>query len=49
LPLATKVGPERDLHAAMDQGRFDPHPRGPLSRAATEILNLFTTPNSAAA
>ena len=49
LPLATKVTPERDLPVSMDQGRFDPHPRGPLSRAATQILNLFSTPESTAA
>jgi secretion/DNA translocation related CpaE-like protein len=49
LPLATKVGLERDLPAAMDQGRFDPHPRGPLSRAATDILDLCPIPESAVA
>jgi len=41
LPLATKVGHDRDLPTAMDQGRFDPHPRTPLARAATNLLNLF--------
>jgi hypothetical protein len=43
LPLATKVGTERDLPAAMDQGRFDPRPRGRLARAAEDILDLFTS------
>jgi secretion/DNA translocation related CpaE-like protein len=49
LPLATKVASERDLPVSMDQGRFDPHPRGPLSRAATQILNLFDPAESTAA
>jgi hypothetical protein len=49
LPLATKVGYERDLPAAMDQGRFNPRPRGPLGRAASELLDLFGLYASAAA
>jgi hypothetical protein len=27
----------------MDQGRFDPRPRGRLARAAEDILDLFTS------
>lgn len=49
LPLATKVGRERELPEAMDQGRFDPRPRGPLGRAATELLDFFGLYGSAAA
>jgi secretion/DNA translocation related CpaE-like protein len=49
LPLATKLGFEKDLPTAMDQGRFDPRPRGPLGRAAAEILDLFGLYGSAAA
>jgi secretion/DNA translocation related CpaE-like protein len=49
LPLATKLGHERDLPAAMDQGRFDPHPRGPLARAATTLLSLLNLHPAAAA
>jgi Flp pilus assembly CpaE family ATPase len=49
LPLATKVGSERDLAAAMDQGRFAPRPRGPLARAAADILDLFDHYESSAA
>lgn len=49
LPLATRVGHERDLPAAMDQGRFDPRPRGPLGRAASELLDLFGLYAAAAA
>ncbi|MFI5732456.1 septum site-determining protein Ssd [Kribbella sp. NPDC051587] len=41
LPLATTFADERDLPAAMDQGRFAPHPRGPLAQAATTLLDLF--------
>ncbi|MFI6827282.1 septum site-determining protein Ssd [Kribbella sp. NPDC050241] len=49
LPLATNLGRERDLAAAMDQGRFDPRPRGPLARAATALLDLFGLLEAAAA
>ncbi|TDD15110.1 hypothetical protein E1218_32045 [Kribbella turkmenica] len=49
LPLATRVGHERDLPAAMDQGRFDPRPRGSLARAASDLLDLFDLPELAAA
>ncbi|MFB6719914.1 septum site-determining protein Ssd [Kribbella sp. NPDC056345] len=41
LPLATSFADERDLSAAMDQGRFDPNPRGSLARAAGMLLDLF--------
>ncbi|MGZ0149247.1 septum site-determining protein Ssd [Kribbella sp. WER1] len=41
LPLATRVGIDPKVPAAMDEGRFAPHRRSPLSRAATEILDLF--------
>jgi len=41
LPLATSFTDERDLPAAMDQGRFDPNPRGSLARAAVTLLDLF--------
>jgi secretion/DNA translocation related CpaE-like protein len=41
LPLAAKLGRERDLPSLMDEGRFDPRPRGPLGRAAAELLDLF--------
>jgi secretion/DNA translocation related CpaE-like protein len=49
LPLATKVGYERDLPFAMDQGRFDPRPRGPLGRAAADLLDMFGLYGSVAA
>ncbi|MFI5710860.1 septum site-determining protein Ssd [Kribbella sp. NPDC051620] len=41
LPLAAKLGYERDLATALDDGRFDPRPRSALGRAATEVLDLF--------
>jgi secretion/DNA translocation related CpaE-like protein len=46
LPLATKLTNDRTIAAAMDQGRFIPHPRSPLARAAATLLDLFplTTP-----
>jgi len=49
LPLATRVSTERDLAVAMDQGRFEPRPRGPLARAAGILLDLFGLPEVAAA
>jgi hypothetical protein len=33
----------------MDQGRFDPRPRGPLARAAAALLDLFGLREVAAA
>ncbi|MEV8376849.1 septum site-determining protein Ssd [Kribbella sp. NPDC056861] len=41
LPLAVKLGFERDLPSLLDEGRFDPRPRSALGRAATEVLDLF--------
>jgi secretion/DNA translocation related CpaE-like protein len=41
LPLATKLGTDRTLPAAMDQGNFVPPPRSSLGRAATAVLDLF--------
>jgi secretion/DNA translocation related CpaE-like protein len=41
LPLAAKLGFERDLPSLLDEGRFDPRPRSALGRAATEVLDLF--------
>ncbi|TDD43378.1 hypothetical protein E1263_41735 [Kribbella antibiotica] len=41
LPLATSFADERDLPAAMDEGRLDPNPKGSLARAASVLLNLF--------
>jgi secretion/DNA translocation related CpaE-like protein len=41
LPLASKLGFDRELAVAMDKGRFDPRPRGPLGRVAAELLDLF--------
>ncbi|MBP2354397.1 secretion/DNA translocation related CpaE-like protein [Kribbella aluminosa] len=41
LPLATKLGIDPKVPAAMDEGRFAPHRRSPLTRAAADILNLF--------
>jgi len=41
LPLATKFANDRDVGAAMDDGRFDPHPRSPLARAGNTVLDLF--------
>jgi secretion/DNA translocation related CpaE-like protein len=41
LPLAVKLGFERELAIVMDKGRFDPRPRGPLGRGAAELLDLF--------
>lgn len=41
LPLAAKLGYERDLATALDDGRFDPRPRSALGRAANEVLDLF--------
>ncbi|MEV6411705.1 septum site-determining protein Ssd [Kribbella sp. NPDC051718] len=41
LPLAAKLGFERDLATALDDGRFDPRPRSALGRAANEVLDLF--------
>ncbi|GAA1577140.1 MULTISPECIES: septum site-determining protein Ssd [Kribbella] len=45
LPLATKLGIDPKIPAAMDEGRFAPHRRSPLSRAAAEILNLVDHPS----
>jgi secretion/DNA translocation related CpaE-like protein len=42
LPLATTVGTDPKLPPAMDEGRFPPPRRSPLTRAATNILDLFT-------
>jgi secretion/DNA translocation related CpaE-like protein len=41
LPLAAKLGFERDLATALDNGQFDPRPRSALGRAANEVLDLF--------
>ncbi|ADB29675.1 hypothetical protein Kfla_0554 [Kribbella flavida DSM 17836] len=41
LPLAAKLRFDRDVAALMDQGRFDPRPRGALGRTAGELLDLF--------
>ncbi|WP_432944406.1 septum site-determining protein Ssd [Kribbella sp. CA-253562] len=41
LPLAAKLRFDRELPALMDQGRFDPRPRGVLGRTAGELLDLF--------
>ncbi len=41
LPLAAKLGFERDLPSLLDEGRFDPRPRSALGRAAGEVLELF--------
>jgi hypothetical protein len=41
LPLAAKLGFERDLPSLLDEGYFDPRPRSPLGRAAGEVLDLF--------
>jgi secretion/DNA translocation related CpaE-like protein len=41
LPLAAKLGFDRDLPSLMDKGRFDPRPRGALGRTASELLDLF--------
>lgn len=41
LPLAAKLGYERDLPSVLDDGRFDPRPRSALGRAANEVLDLF--------
>lgn len=49
LPLAAKLGFERDLPSLMDEGRFDPRPRGALGRAAAELLDLFARYGSMAA
>ncbi|MGW7686736.1 septum site-determining protein Ssd [Kribbella sp. NPDC054772] len=48
LPVATKIGTDRTLPRAMDQGHFVPHPRSPLTRAATTLLDLFDLTDSAA-
>ncbi|TCC12273.1 hypothetical protein E0H45_14005 [Kribbella soli] len=44
LPLATKLGHDRNLPTAMDQGHFPLHPRSPLARTATTLLDLFPPP-----
>ncbi|WBQ04915.1 septum site-determining protein Ssd [Kribbella sp. CA-293567] len=49
LPLAAKLGFERDLPSLLDEGRFDPRPRSALGRAATDILELFGLYGSLAA
>jgi secretion/DNA translocation related CpaE-like protein len=49
LPLAAKLGFERDLPTLMDKGRFDPRPRGPLGRASAELLDLYGLAGSMAA
>lgn len=41
LPLAAKLGFERDLPSSLDEGRFDPRPRSALGRASSEVLDLF--------
>jgi secretion/DNA translocation related CpaE-like protein len=41
LPLAAQLRFDPDLPGLMDKGRFDPEPRGPLGRAAAELLDLF--------
>ena len=41
LPLAARLRFDRDLPALMDQGRFDPRPRGALGRTAGELLDSF--------
>lgn len=41
LPLAAQLRFDRDLPALMDQGRFDPRPRGALGRTASEVLDTF--------
>ncbi|MGW5193174.1 septum site-determining protein Ssd [Kribbella sp. NPDC004138] len=45
LPLATKLGVDRNLPAAMDDGHFPLHARSPLTRAADTLLDLFTPPD----
>ncbi|TDO50852.1 secretion/DNA translocation related CpaE-like protein [Kribbella sp. VKM Ac-2527] len=49
LPLAARLRFDRDLPALMDQGRFDPRPRGALGRTAGELLDLFGLHGLAAA
>jgi secretion/DNA translocation related CpaE-like protein len=41
LPLATKLGIDPQVPTAMDEGRFAPRRRSPLTRAAANILDLF--------
>lgn len=41
LPLAAKLGFERELPSLLDEGHFDPRPRNALGRAAGEVLDLF--------
>lgn len=41
LPLATKLALDPKLPTAMDEGHFTPTRRSPLTRAATNILDLF--------
>ena len=38
LPLAAKLGYERELPSQMDEGRFDPRPRSALGRASAELI-----------
>jgi secretion/DNA translocation related CpaE-like protein len=49
LPLAAKLGIDRALPTAMDQGHFTPGPRSPLTRAATTLLDLFSLAEPVAA
>ena len=49
LPLAAKLAFDDDLPGLMDQGRFDPRPRGALGRTATDLLDLFGLSESLAA
>jgi secretion/DNA translocation related CpaE-like protein len=44
LPLATKLAIDPQIPTAMDDGRFAPRRRSPLTRAATDILTLFPPP-----
>ena len=41
LPLATRLAIDPKVPSAMDDGRFAPRRRSPLSRAANDILDLF--------
>lgn len=41
LSLAAKLSFDKDLPAQMDQGRFDPRPRGALGRTAADLLDLY--------
>jgi secretion/DNA translocation related CpaE-like protein len=41
LPLAAQSRFDRELPARMDKGRFNPEPRDPLGRTASDLLDLF--------